>query len=185
MTTVELVRHAKAGSRDQWTQGPDRDRPLSASGREQADWLTTELSAGQPVAALYTSPLVRCRQTLEPLAAALGLPLVDADALAEAAGVPVVDAGSLWVGSAWLAGRALGLLDHAVAEHAGARVVCCSHGDVLPSLLALLAGRDGLALTDTHLKKAGRATLTFDGAACVDVALVDAPRPRPGAVAGP
>ena len=34
-STTYLVRHAKAGSRERWT-APDRDRPLTDSGRAQA-----------------------------------------------------------------------------------------------------------------------------------------------------
>lgn len=186
MTIVELVRHAKAGSRDGWTRGPDRERPLSATGREQARHLVDDLAAGQRIVGLYTSPLARCRQTLEPLADVTDLPLIDREPLAETPGVPVVDAGSLWVGSAWLAGRAAGLLDHLVAQHRGGRIVCCSHGDVLSALLAMLAGRDGVDLVDTHLKKGARATLRFDGSRCAGVTVGEPPRAHVpgGAVAG-
>lgn len=177
-TIVELVRHAKAGRRDEWGEAPDRERPLSEAGHAQVARLTDDLLAGEPIAALHTSPLVRCRQTLEPLAAAVGLPLIEDEALAEAPGVPVVDAGSLWVASAWLGGQAVALLDQLVAAHAGGRVVCCSHGDVLPALLALLAGRDHLSVTDTHLRKAARARATFEQGRCVDVRWIDAPAPR-------
>jgi 8-oxo-dGTP diphosphatase len=169
VTTVELVRHARAGTRDERSQGRDWQRPLSAEGWVQARSLAEELAAGEPIVALHTSPLARCRQTLEPLAADLGLPLVDEEALAEAPGVPVVDAGSLWVASAWLGGRAVAFLDRLVAEHPHGRVVCCSHGDVLPALLALLAARDGLPITDVHLKKGARATLRFVGGRCAGV----------------
>lgn len=175
MAVVELVRHAQAGARSDWHRGPDHERPLSARGREQAQQLTEELLVGDPIAALHTSPLVRCRQTLEPLARATGLPLVEEEALAEASGVPVVDAGSLWVASAWLAGRAVALIDRLVAAHPHGRIVCCSHGDVVPALLALLTGREGLAVTDVHLPKGARATLTFADGRCVDLAGVAAP----------
>lgn len=175
MAVVELIRHAKAGARSDWHHGPDHERPLSARGWEQAHQLTEALLTGDPIAALHTSPLVRCRQTLEPLARATGLPLVEEDALAEAPGVPVVDAGSLWVASAWLAGRAAALIDRLVAAHPDERIVCCSHGDVLPALLALLAGREGLAVADTNLPKGARATLTFAGGRCVDLTLTAPP----------
>lgn len=175
MAVVELIRHAKAGARSDWHQGPDRERPLSARGWQQAHQLTNAQLAAEPLVALHTSPLVRCRQTLEPLAHATGLPLVEEEALAEAPGVPVVDAGSLWVASAWLAGRAAALVDRLVAAHPGGRIVCCSHGDVLPALLALLAGREGLAVADTNVPKGARATLTFAGGRCVDVAWSEPP----------
>lgn len=181
MTVVELVRHAKAGRRDEWGEAPDRERPLSDQGRAQAERLAQQLLAGAPIAALHTSPLVRCRQTLEPLGEALQLPLIDEEALAEAPGVPVVDAGSLWVASAWLGGRALALIDRLVMAHPDQRVVCCSHGDVLPSLLAVLAGRDRVAMHDTHLRKGARVRALFEQGHCVDVEWTDAPPVGAGA----
>lgn len=68
---VLLVRHARAGDRASWTR-PDDLRPLTASGRRQAEALV-ELFADRPLARLGSSPFVRCVQTLEPLAAARGL----------------------------------------------------------------------------------------------------------------
>jgi 8-oxo-dGTP diphosphatase len=66
-----LVRHARAGSSQEW-EGDDRLRPLEPRGREQARALADTLGRRSP-ARLVTSPAVRCVQTLEPLAAALGL----------------------------------------------------------------------------------------------------------------
>lgn len=113
-----LVRHAKAGSRDKW-EGDDRERPLTRNGRAQADGLVA-LFAGSPVTRLVSSPYVRCVQTLEPLARARGL-AVELDArLAE--GSALVDA--------------LALLDEL---DDGA--VLCSHGDVIPDVIAALERR--------------------------------------------
>lgn len=66
-----LVRHAHAGSRSAWS-GDDRDRPLSAKGRAQADGLRSRLR-DLPIAHLASSPSRRCIETIAPLAAALGL----------------------------------------------------------------------------------------------------------------
>jgi broad specificity phosphatase PhoE len=88
-------------------------------------------------------------------------------ALGEAPGLPVHDRGDPWVGAAWLGGRAAALVDRLVRAHPEGRLVVCSHGDVIPALLAVLAGRDGLALDDVHLHKGARVTLRFDGARCV------------------
>ena len=68
-----LVRHAKAGSRHRW-DGDDFERPVSASGRKQADAMAARLvDAG--VTSLWSSPYVRCIETLEPLADLVGLPI--------------------------------------------------------------------------------------------------------------
>lgn len=163
--TIELVRHAEAHRRREWRASTDRERPLDPRGHAQARAIADAL-AGRPVAALYSSPFVRCRQTLEPLAAAIGLPVADEEALAEATSVPVTDRGEAWVAAAWLGGRAARFLDRAACAHAGARVVACSHGDVIPAVLAVLAGRDGLDLSDVHLPKGAWYTLEFDGGRC-------------------
>jgi 8-oxo-dGTP diphosphatase len=76
-----LVRHAWAGSRDDWA-GDDRNRPLDGRGREQAEHLV-ELVSDLRVERILTSPYVRCVQTVEPLAAARGLGLELCDELGE------------------------------------------------------------------------------------------------------
>jgi broad specificity phosphatase PhoE len=60
-----------AGDRHRWTGDQDR-RPLSDLGRRQAARLAAALAA-TPVHALFSSPALRCRQTLEPLADRFGL----------------------------------------------------------------------------------------------------------------
>ena len=174
-TTIELVRHAKAHSRDRWWGRPDRERPLTDGGMEQARGLVEELVAGTPITALYSSPWVRCVQTLEPLADALGQPIRDADELGEAMTLPVHDGGDAWVTSAWLGGRAVALLDRLVADHAGERIVACSHGDVIPAVMALLVGRDELDLSDVRCKKGARFTVRFVDGRCVAAELVGPP----------
>jgi 8-oxo-dGTP diphosphatase len=83
---VHFVRHAKAGSRERWG-GPDELRPLTAPGRRQAEAIVTRLAA-EPIAALVSSPYVRCVQTLEPLGDVLGQPVQEHDALAEGGPYP-------------------------------------------------------------------------------------------------
>ena len=90
--------------------GDDFHRPLDAKGRRQAEALVEAL---RPFGVLrvVSSPYVRCVQTVEPLAAALGLPLEQDERLAEGEG-----------GSR---GR---LLDED-------GVVCCTHGDIVEALV--------------------------------------------------
>jgi len=70
MAKLYLVRHAKAGERRLW-DGDDIDRPLSPKGWKQSDMLADRLAALE-VTGLYSSPYVRCVQTLQPLADRLG-----------------------------------------------------------------------------------------------------------------
>jgi 8-oxo-dGTP diphosphatase len=117
--TLYLVRHAAAGSRHQW-EGDDRLRPLTAKGARQAAALAEQLGS-EPIDQVLTSPYVRCRQTVEPLAVRLGLEVLDHPALAE--------------GSTREEQR------HLVSSLAGSNAVLCSHGDVIPELLEWLASR--------------------------------------------
>jgi len=78
---IYLVRHAKAGHRERWTDD-DELRPLTKKGVQQAEALV-ELFRDQPFTRLISSRYVRCVQTFEPAAAALDLPLQLHEALAE------------------------------------------------------------------------------------------------------
>lgn len=118
---ISLVRHAKAASRKSWSE-PDIDRPLDEKGHDQARTIA-ELLGRRPVGRLLSSPAVRCRQTVGPLAGRLGLPLELHDALAEGA----------------RGDRALELVDALAAG--GADAVLCSHGDVIPEVIDRLTGR--------------------------------------------
>ena len=66
-----LLRHAWAGSRDGWA-GDDRERPLDDRGEQQANDLVAAL-AGLTIDAIYTSPFLRCVQTVSPLGAKLAI----------------------------------------------------------------------------------------------------------------
>lgn len=68
-----LVRTARAVKRSDWT-GPGGGRPLSDAGDKQAKGLV-DLLGGTHVRAVACGPSLRSRQTLTPLANALGLPL--------------------------------------------------------------------------------------------------------------
>jgi 8-oxo-dGTP diphosphatase len=109
---LHLVRHAKAGDREQWTED-DRLRPLSKKGRRQAEGLV-QLFLRVEVTRIVSSPYLRCVQTLRPLSLARGVTVELADAMAE--GAATVDA--------------VVLLD---AMPSGG--VLCSHGDVIPAVI--------------------------------------------------
>lgn len=111
-----LVRHADAGDKRAWT-GPDDDRPLSSTGRREAEGLIAQL-AGCPITEILSSPAVRCQQTVQPLADQRRL-LVRADASL------AVDADL---------DRAVDLL---LGNNAG-DVVLCTHRELIAPLLARL-----------------------------------------------
>jgi phosphohistidine phosphatase SixA len=74
---VELyvVRHAHAGDATRWT-GDDARRPLTAKGRMQAERLAAHIAALRvDLEMILSSPKVRSRETAEPIARALGMPV--------------------------------------------------------------------------------------------------------------
>jgi 8-oxo-dGTP diphosphatase len=134
--TVYLVRHAKAGSRRNW-KGDDELRPLSKAGRTQARALAKRLG-GSAVTQIVSSPYVRCRETVVPLAERVGVEVELSDALAE--GATPADS--------------LRLLE----KCAGEETVLCTHGDVLGNLL-MHASHLGVDLGDDRIEKASVWTL--------------------------
>jgi 8-oxo-dGTP diphosphatase len=168
MLTIELIAHMDACDRRLWTSDQD-SRPLSELGRRQAARITEELAVS-PFDGLYSSPALRCRQTLEPLAAQLHLPITVLPELRETNGFQPpagwafqkADAMHDPLGGAYAAGRgwaALWQLNGA----AGGRIAVCSHGDVVPALVAFLTGAFGLPLPAPHERRGGWYTLWFDG----------------------
>jgi 8-oxo-(d)GTP phosphatase len=68
---ILLIRHASAGDSDEW-EGDDLLRPLDVRGRRQAEELVG-LLADYELDRIFSSPAIRCVQTVEPLAEARGL----------------------------------------------------------------------------------------------------------------
>lgn len=133
---IFLVRHAKAGHRS--PEFPDdRLRPLTASGWAQADALAVSLSAALKAAGLdgqlFSSPYVRCVQSLEPLARLIGGDVISEQRLAE--GEPFV-----------------AMLELMKESPDGA--VFCSHGDMIPEAMAAFERR-GCVITSTPNWKKG------------------------------
>jgi len=145
-TTVLLVRHARAGSRDGW-DGPDHIRPLSNKGQKQARGLVENLSAWR-IDRVVTSPYVRCVQTVEPLAAKLGIEVVQDDRLQE--------------GASPQATRSL-LLDTTADV-----TVWCTHGDVMADLILRL--QDEGLVDDPRWEKGGTWVLEHDATGTVSSA---------------
>lgn len=78
---ILLIRHASAGSREEW-EGDDRLRPLDERGRRQAEELVA-LLAPYPIDRILSSPYLRCVQTVEPLARARELEIEQTESLSE------------------------------------------------------------------------------------------------------
>lgn len=115
---IYLVRHAKAGERRVW-EGPDIERPLSKHGWRQAESVSARL-AKRKATSLYSSPYVRCMQTLEPLGGLIGVDVTVDERLTEDEPFePVLD----------------------LLGEVGSGAVLCSHGDIIPATIQALARR--------------------------------------------
>jgi phosphohistidine phosphatase SixA len=124
VTTIHLLRHAKAKNRAEWEEA-DELRPLTKRGRREAAALAAVLR-DEPFARLASSPYLRCIETLEPLAAAVELAIETTELLAEGAE----------------AGAALSLL---VSLAGDGPIASSTHGDVVFEVVRLVAAT-GLSL---------------------------------------
>jgi 8-oxo-dGTP diphosphatase len=163
--TIELIPHCTSVARGGWVGSHDV-RPLAELGVRQAEALVAAI--GGNLDGVYSSPTARCRQTVGPLATAVGLPVQDLAELYEAndfrepaAGVDEIP--ELMVhalGGAWAAGRMLRAVAIMMDAHPGGRVAAASHGDVVPVLLAALASAAGMP-RPRHVGRGGWYTLQF------------------------
>lgn len=152
---IHLIRHAHAGSRSRW-DGEDLSRPLTGRGRRQSEAIAAAL-ADAGIDEYLSSRYVRCVQTLEPLAQPAGLVIEQVDELTEgASGASALDR----------------LLRSAAAGHT---VAACSHGDVIPALVATAIGRGAKLDGPASPSKAARYVLTVTDGRVTHLEHVPAP----------
>ena len=151
--TIHLVRHGHAGRRHAW-DGDDAERPLSSKGRAEAEGLRQRLQ-DRPVTRVLSSGFVRCQQTVAPIAEQHDLNVEIEDALAE--GASTADA--------------IALIESLI----GTEAVLCSHGDVIPEVMAALH-RDGVKIKGRHrAAKGGTYALHTKGKHIVTATYIDPP----------
>jgi len=80
MTLIYLIRHGETAWNQENIFRGRKDIPLSEKGRQEAQALATAL-APEPIKFIYTSPLSRARETAQPLADRLSLPVQIHDGL--------------------------------------------------------------------------------------------------------
>jgi probable phosphoglycerate mutase len=168
VTELLLVRHGETDwNRDRRFQG-HADQPLNHAGREQALALADEL-AGERIGFVYTSDLVRARETAEIVAARLGADVVVRSELRE------IDVGD-WEGLTWpeieerhpegarswhehghgwksgetydqLGERIIAALRRIAADHPAQRVLVVGHGGTVRATRAFI---EGLSVADSR-----------------------------------
>lgn len=153
MATFYLVRHAKSGSRSRW-EDDDRARPLSKSGFKQAETLVTVFGP-YAIAAVLSSPYVRCVQTVEPIARARRLAVQTTPHLAEGAG---------------LMGVRRFIEDPALDD-----VLLCTHGDVIQELVEELIRRGILNAAQLLMDKGSTWVVEAEDGSPVSARYIPAP----------
>jgi 8-oxo-dGTP diphosphatase len=139
---VFLVRHAVAVGRSSW-DGDDRLRPLTKRGEREAQGLV-RLLADADIRRIVSSPALRCRDTVAPLGAKLGIDVADAEVLLEGTKA-----------------KARFELLYDLAARKGDSVACV-HGDLVPEVIRRL-DRDGMAWDgDLRFAKGSTWLLTWD-----------------------
>ncbi|MGH3978626.1 MAG: NUDIX hydrolase [Pseudonocardiaceae bacterium] len=143
--TVVLVRHAKAGKREEW-YGDDTLRPLSTAGLRQAEALRALLPLFG-AARVHSVPRTRCRQTVQDLADDLGVDVVDEPLLSE---------------EGYWGDPAAGLRRITdIARSPGGSTIVCSQGEVIPHVVSALLARSGLPDRDVPSRKGSLWVLFF------------------------
>ncbi|HMS75023.1 NUDIX domain-containing protein [Gordonia sp. (in: high G+C Gram-positive bacteria)] len=157
--TLLLVRHARAGTRSEFT-GDDRIRPLDSTGRKQAEAMAPLLTAfGAQV--LHAADRLRCEQTLAPLAGRLGAGIESEPTLSEESYRADPDA-------------ALARITEIAADRTQIHAVC-SQGKVVPPLLTEWSRRSGIGLPESGNRKGSVWVLTLDGRNLVSADYFDSP----------
>lgn len=124
------LRHGKAAPHGDW-DGPDSTRPLTHVGLEQAVSAASTAAAFGP-ARLFSSTATRCQQTIAPLAELTELPVTLKKGVSQDA---YFDGG----------GTVASFVSKRLA--AGVSAAVCSHGPVLPDILAEIAHQSGAEVT--------------------------------------
>jgi broad specificity phosphatase PhoE len=151
-----VVRHAQALARSEW-EGDDVDRTLSRRGMKQSRLLVNRLLELKPTLIL-SSPYLRCLDTVRPLGVAAGLVVEADERLAEGAGRAAVE------------------LVRTLSA-AGEDAVLCSHGDVIPEILATLANEDRVDLGPApRVEKASVWVLSGEGGRFSSATYLKAPK---------
>ncbi|OBK29830.1 NUDIX hydrolase [Mycobacterium asiaticum] len=144
--TVLVVRHGTAGSKSRY-HGDDTKRPLDKKGRAQAEALVGQLLAFGATD-VYAADRVRCHQTVEPLAAELGVAVHNEPHLTEEAYAKNPKRGRQ---------RAL-----QIAHQAGTPVIC-TQGKVIPDLISWWCERDGVRPDKSRNLKGSTWVLSLSG----------------------
>jgi broad specificity phosphatase PhoE len=165
--TLEILVHLEPVAREGWNGGADDQRPLNDLGMRQAERLAQEIGKAD---AVFSSSALRCRQSVEPLAKLSGVSVTTAG-FEETGGNKAPNGwarpnteGPDPLGGAYSAGAAAAALAGVLnAIPDGGKGVVCSYGDIIPVLLAFLAGSYKAEMPARVNKRGSRYTVSLNG----------------------
>lgn len=108
LTTFILIRHAEKEGQNAMTSG-NKDPKLSADGLKRAEKLVALFSKAE-IDAIYSTPFIRTRSTVEPLALSKSLPILEYEP------------------------NKLELIDKMGTDHRGKTIVVCGHSNTIPKI---------------------------------------------------
>jgi 8-oxo-(d)GTP phosphatase len=162
LTTLLLVRHAKAGRRSRY-KGDDRLRPLDREGRQQAEALVPLLSAFG-ADHLHAADRVRCHDTLEPMRRVLDADIEPEPDLSEEA----------YRDNPKPAHRRIREI---AADARGVHAVC-SQGKVIPPLMRWWSDHDGVRMPAARNRKGSVWVVSLHEGRIVAADHIDSPLPN-------
>jgi broad specificity phosphatase PhoE len=153
---ILLVRHGHAGSKAAW-DGDDDVRPLNERGLAEAKALVDVVERFAPTR-IVSSPLLRCVQTVEPLAGRLAIPVEVSERLVPGARKRV---------RAFL---------REIATDTTSPVAVCTHGEVIQVVQTAFPKRVSGAKTRTVRAKGSTWVLEYSGGRLRSARYLPAPR---------
>jgi probable phosphoglycerate mutase len=202
--TLIFLRHGESeGNVERRIQGW-LELPLTAQGHAQAEAAARRLASAGAVA-LYTSPLLRARQTAEAVARATGLPVIELPDLreygfGEAQGLRWEQAAERWglaerdwgvgavpgeEGMAAFRDRVRRQFDELIARHADSMAIAVIHGGVFGAIVASLCGLPPHEHAQLYMGNCGLMVVAYERGAPVIVALNDQCHLREAQVSAP
>jgi broad specificity phosphatase PhoE len=185
VTTFYLVRHAEKNAPANVLTGRAAGVHLTEFGRRQAQAVAAQL-ARQPLQQIYSSPMIRAKETAEPLARSLGLPIEIAEAFNELdcgawtnLSFDALDLDPRWhefnsrrstspipsgESMATAQSRFVGGMLRAAERFPDAHVAIFSHRDPILAAIFYFLGLTLDACDRCEINLAGISTLTLDGA---------------------
>jgi broad specificity phosphatase PhoE len=108
LTTFILIRHAEKEGQNAMASS-QKDPKLSAEGLKRADKLVALFSKAE-IGAIYSTPFIRTKSTVEPLAQSKSLPILEYEP------------------------NNLELIDQMRIDHIGKTIVVCGHSNTIPKI---------------------------------------------------